>query len=580
MRASESDATRQVTHTYYSQMFYKNIGGSGRAMKERAVKNDISVIFASNSSGGIGFRGELPWHLPRDLQRFRQVTSTTRDPTLRNAVVMGRKTWESIPPPHRPLMNRYNVILSGGKSWAWLNTTTMDNSTFAIGSSSLEAALLKLQDDQQRHHHNNNNNNNSLNGIESIFIIGGESLYREALSSSWCQRVYWTEVLDDTLPCDKFVDLGVLRENFRNVTTTTTDNRGGVGHHVDPISNVKFRFHEFENRNPPPNSQQQHRRQFHSAVAAPVVTNTPPPTTNNAEEEQYLSLVERILRDGDGGGNVRSDRTGVGTRSIFGHQMRFSLDNGKIPLLTTKCVFWRGIVDELMWMLRGSTDSKELSDRGVHIWDGNGSRAFLDFLGMTEREEGDLGPVYGHQWRHYNAPYVDNHTLYHGQGVDQISEIIKLLRTDPTSRRIILNSWNPTQLPEMALPPCHILAQFYVDSDQRLSCQMYQRSCDVGLGVPFNIAFYSLLTHMLAHVTGLGTGEFIHSMGDVHIYETHIPALERQLLNSPRPFPTLQIVDGGGGGGGGNDDIFAIKADDIRLYGYQPHKKINMPMAV
>ena len=216
--------------------------------------------------------------------------------------------------------------------------------------------------------------------------------------------------------------------------------------------------------------------------------------------------------------------------------MRFDLGES-FPILTTKDVFWRGVAEELIWFVRGETNAKLLSDKKIKIWDGNASREFLDKQGLTEREEWDLGPVYGFQWRHFGADYTTMHADYTNQGFDQLAEVIKQLKTNPTSRRILMSAWNASDLTKMALPPCHILAQFYVTADNKLSCQMYQRSCDMGLGVPFNIASYSLLTCMLAQVCGLKRGEFIHCLGDAHVYKNHVEPLMEQLKRHPMPFP-------------------------------------------
>lgn len=292
------------------------------------------------------------------------------------------------------------------------------------------------------------------------------------------------------------------------------------------------------------------------------------------EENQYLDLIKTVINVG----NTRSDRTNIGTLSIFGGQHRWSLINHTLPLLTTKRVFWRGVVEELLWFISGNTNNNKLVQRGVHIWDGNSTRDFLDSRGI-DREEGDLGPIYSHQWRHYGAPYVNCHTNYNGQGIDQLAECIRLIKEDPFSRRIILNSWNPAQLGEMSLPPCHVMCQFYVTAasdpltKSTLSCLMYQRSCDIGLGMPFNIASYSLLTHMIAHVCGLLPGEFIHTFGDAHIYSTHVTALQEQITRQPRAFPTLRIVREVTNI---NDFVF----DDFELVGYNPHKSIKMEMCV
>jgi len=270
-------------------------------------------------------------------------------------------------------------------------------------------------------------------------------------------------------------------------------------------------------------------------------------------------------------GIPREDRTGVGTRALFGKMMRFDLRKS-FPLLTTKRVFWRGVMEELLWFVKGDTNAKHLSDRGIKIWDGNGSREFLDKRGLGHREEMDLGPVYGFQWRHFGAKYVDMHTDYTGQGVDQLAECIRKIKEDPTDRRIVLSAWNPADLSEMALPPCHMFCQFFVANGE-LSCLMYQRSCDMGLGVPFNIASYSLLTLMVAQVCGLKPGEFIHTMGDAHVYQNHVEPLETQLQRTPRPFPILKVNPN-------VTDIDGFQPSDFEMVGYNPLGKIAMEMAV
>lgn len=283
-------------------------------------------------------------------------------------------------------------------------------------------------------------------------------------------------------------------------------------------------------------------------------------------ELQYLRLVRRILESGI----HKSDRTGVGTRSLFGHQMRFNLRNS-FPLLTTKRVFWRGLSEELFWFIRGATDANELSERGVRIWEGNASREFLDMRGFHDRETGDLGPVYGFQWRHFGAQYSNMHADYAGKGVDQLKQVIDKLKNQPNDRRILMTAWNPAAIDLMALPPCHLLAQFYV-AEGELSCQMYQRSCDMGLGVPFNIASYALLTCLIAKIVGLKVGDFVHVLGDAHVYNNHVEALKVQIEREPRPFPTLKIR--------ARDNIEDFCFEDLTLEGYQPHESIAMKMAV
>jgi len=251
--------------------------------------------------------------------------------------------------------------------------------------------------------------------------------------------------------------------------------------------------------------------------------------------------------------------------------MRFNLRES-FPLLTTKSVFWRGVAEELLWFLNGETSAAKLQEKKIKIWDGNSSREFLDSIGLTHREEGDLGPVYGWQWRHFGAEYKDMHTDYTGEGVDQVAEVLDKIKNKPNDRRIIMTAWNPADLHKMALPPCHMFAQFYVANGE-LSCQMYQRSADLGLGVPFNIASYALLTCLFAHLTGLKRGDFIHTIGDAHVYLNHVDALKEQLTREPRPFPTLDIADS-------VKSVEGATFADFTINNYKPHGKIEMKMAV
>ncbi len=288
----------------------------------------------------------------------------------------------------------------------------------------------------------------------------------------------------------------------------------------------------------------------------------------NNDEQQYISLVKEILDFGI----ERDDRTGTGTISSFGKSMRFSLRDNVIPLLTTKKIFWRGVVEELLWFISGGTDSKILSEKGIKIWDINGSREFLDKTGFKERREGDLGPVYGFQFRHFGAEYIDCDTDYKGKGVDQLNLCIDMIKNDPNSRRILFTAWNPVDIKKMVLPPCHIFCQFYV-SNGELSSLMYQRSADIGLGVPFNIGVYSLLTIMIAHITGLKPGEFIHTIGDAHIYKNHITPLKEQISREVRKFPKLFIKND-------KKDIDSFSFQDFELVGYDPHPTIKMDMSM
>jgi len=289
--------------------------------------------------------------------------------------------------------------------------------------------------------------------------------------------------------------------------------------------------------------------------------------------EQYLTLLRTILHDG----KKRQDRTATGTVSTFGYQMRIPLNEG-FPLLTTKKVHFKSVVYELLWFISGSTNIRPLVLNNVRIWNewayanyiktadyqGESLTEFIDNIRTDEsfaEKYGDLGPVYGKQWRDFN-------------GVDQLSELIKGLKENPFSRRHMLSAWNPAEIDQMALPPCHVLMQFYVSEDKkRLSCQLYQRSADVFLGVPFNIASYALLTHMIAHVCGYEVGDFIHTFGDVHIYLDHLEQVDIQLSRSPRPLPTLTFVRK-------VNDIEDFKFEDILLEGYDPYPAIAAKVSV
>lgn len=236
-------------------------------------------------------------------------------------------------------------------------------------------------------------------------------------------------------------------------------------------------------------------------------------------------------------------------------------------------MFLRGIIEELLWFLRGETDAKVLQDKKVRIWDGNSSREYLDSIGLTENKEGDCGPIYGHNFRYYGARYINCETNYQGQGYDQVAEALRIIREEPHSRRCLINLWNPGDLDKVALPPCHVLYQFYVDGDD-LSCSMYQRSGDIGLGVPFNIASASLMTHVFAKLTGKRPKELVHTIGDAHIYENHLEALLPQLERVPYPFPVLRIEDRE------QKTVEDFVSGDFKLEGYQCHPAIKMEMAV
>lgn len=311
------------------------------------------------------------------------------------------------------------------------------------------------------------------------------------------------------------------------------------------------------------------------------------------QEKQYLNLIKKVLSDGE----YRDNRTDVHCLSLFSPgELRFDVSK-HLPLLTTKKLSLRIIFEELMFFIRGQTDGNILLNKNVKIWSGNGTREYLNSIGLLDYEENDLGPVYGFQWRHFGAEYVGCKGVYNGKGYDQLRNVLRLLLCEPTSRRIIINSWNCTDLKKMALPPCHVMCQFYVNNvygnnmvcSKKLSLKVYQRSCDVGLGVPFNIASYAMFLKIVAFVVDMEPFEFVYSMGDVHIYENHIESLIMQSNRYPRVFPELKI----------NKKIdrryvacsednldylmgvlTSFQYEDFDLIGYHPYDRIGMKMDV
>ena len=472
---------------------------------------DISVVVAFTNKFGIGKNGGLPWpHIKADMERFKQITEG-------GVVIMGRKTYESLPVKARPLTNRLNIVVSA-------TTSAQNYPNAVVVVKSLTEALEHVS-------------SSSLKGNKT-FVIGGAGLFTEAIAHDRCSTVYATRIGVDPWECDVSVPKleGVVRD-WVPVSVSKT-------HSVSEA--IPYDFVEF--RNPV---------MFKPGSVAPSLDHA---------EFQYLNLIKKIIAEGVS----VDDRTGVGTLSLFGESASYDLSES-FPLLTTKRVFWRGVVEELLWFVKGDTNARHLSDKGIKIWDGNGSRAFLDSRGLQHREEMDLGPVYGFQWRHFGAKYVDMHTDYAGQGVDQLQACIDKLKNNPEDRRIILSAWNPADLDKMALPPCHMFCQFNVQN-KRLNCIMYQRSCDVGLGVPFNIASYSLLTIMMAKVCGLQPGKFTHFMGDTHVYKNHVEPLKDQISRLPKPFPLLRVK--------ARDSIDDFEPSDFELVGYNCHGKIAMEMAV
>jgi dihydrofolate reductase/thymidylate synthase len=477
------------------------------------TNGNIFLVYASDVNGGIGANGKLPWKCREDLEYFKKVTSSTR--YFKNAVIMGSKTYKSI---GRPLPNRLNIVLS--KSIGFNEDKNYDN-------------LLYFSDPEKAVGYCNNC------GVDNIFVIGGSEIYK--YFESKCIGIYHT-IIFGTFFCDTYFNRAKDQWSLKS-SESLVDKKGnlvGLACYYVPnstISDIGINSHE------------------------------------GLDEYQYLDLVKNILNNGV----LKSNRTDIPSVSIFGHCSKWSLKNGTFPLLTTKKVFFRAVVEELLWFIAGSTNSRILESKGINIWKGNTTREFLDSRGLTDLQEGDIGAGYGFQWRHSGAEYTGHDSDYTGKGVDQLKELVDSLKNDPNSRRMIICSWNPSALSRMALPPCHVIFQVYVEQKEGskgvLHSVLYQRSADVGLGMPFNIASYSLLTIILAHCCSLNPGTFTYYTGDTHIYENHIEAMKKQLYRVPRQAPKLMILRD-------DKDIFSLKYEDFKLIDYEPYGPIKMDMAV
>ena len=424
----------------------------------------FSIIVAIDAGNGIAKDGNIPWSSKEDMKFFRDTTLGKG----RNAVIMGRLTYESIPEENRPLQGRKCVVIS--RTWK-----QEDHSDIMVYSSLVDA-LAGI--------------GSAIKGYDEVYIAGGEHIYKEAIEhfGYLCKKIHVTKFKNDYV-CDQFFPFDSIKD-FPLA--------------CDPAKTRDYTRYTF----------------------TPKITH---------DEYQYLDIM-RLAKDGDS----KPDRTGVGTRSIFAPKsMVFDLTTS-LPILTTKRVFYETIIKELLFFISGKTDTKLLSEQGVKIWEGNTKKEVLVGMGLPWND-GDGGPgFYGFLWRHWGAEYKGCEGDYTGQGVDQLQNLITGIRNDPHSRRHIITAWDPSRIALTPLPACHCMAQFYVSADRKyLDCQLYQRSGDLFLGVPFNITSYALFTYMIAHVTGLKARRFTHVLGDAHIYNNHGEQVNRLLQRMPRPFPKL-----------------------------------------
>lgn len=458
----------------------------------------IKLIVCTSKYNGIGLNGSIPWYLPEDLAFFKQHT-------LNNVVIMGKNTFDSLPDSVKPLPNRSNVVISS----TYYNNQSNRLSLLKQGVQVFPSLTDALK----------------LYKFSTVFIIGGQQLYQEALHLNIVDEIILTKIYH-TFPTDRF--LPDFKSDF--VLHSTSEK-------FLSSTNLVFRHFTY---------------------------------LKKSQEFNYLNILQHVLFNGIN----RSDRTNVGTLSVFGSQMRFDLKNS-FPLLTTKRVPFQSVLKELLWLVKGDTNSKHLQDQGVNIWNGNTTREFLDNRGLTHLPEGDIGEMYGHQWRHWGSTYTNCTADYSNQGIDQLQQVIDEIKSNPTSRRLIVTALNPSSYNNSCLLPCHTTFQFYVDTTKNtLSCHLYQRSGDLFLGIPFNIASYSILTYMVAKICNLQPGEFIHTIGDSHVYLNHVEQVNLQLSRNPKPFPTLSLKNRS------YDSIDDFTLQDFELSNYNPHPSIKAPMAI
>ena len=497
--------------------------------------NIISCVVNHKNNLAIGRNGSLLVHLVDDLKNFKNITTNRllKDTFLdRNVVLMGRKTWFSIPRENRPLKGRLNLVLT--RDTDLLKLSPFPKKIKQKASSYDKDVYFITYDEFEKFYECMNPN---------VFVIGGGEVYNSFLSSEKYRpsNVFLTEVYGyKGLEPDTFIS--GLTQEYRLI--------GVSDKLIDKDCGVSFRFLEY--------------RYFKNF---------------KTDENKYLDVLRDILATG----NTRGDRTGVGTISVFGKQIEFDISTN-IPLLTSKRVPWKHAIHELLWFMRGDTDAKILQKSGVKIWDGNTSREFLDNRGLHHYEPGILGPGYGWQWRFFGAKYsqafADTSIIDRTKigGFDQLAYVENLLRNDPFSRRIMMSYWNPVDFDKTSLLPCHFTCQFYVterSGERYLSCHFVMRSNDMFLGNPFNIFSYAVLTYILAMRCNMKPDRLVYSVGDAHIYKNHLQQVAEQLSRPLRPLPKLKVNHEIR-----NKRIEDITIDDFDIIGYHPYSSISASMAI
>jgi dihydrofolate reductase / thymidylate synthase len=486
------------------------------------------IVAYQGCDRGIGKDNKIPWYIPEDLKQFKEKTlgSNPNSDLERNVVVMGRKTWESLPENYRPLKNRINYVVTNNTSSEMKQNIENNLNTFVVND--LDTQLRAL---------------NKFNNRE-IWIIGGQSIYKTAIALGFVTEIYVTEVYSTSgkLSCDTFFP----KINMDHYDLTK------VSKIYESTNTLFYRFLVYTNK------------------AETSLFNKDKVWRSN--EQQYLDTLKEIIDTGQ----ENIDRTGVGTMSVFGKQFKYDLSQG-LPVLTTKRIFLRAIFEELMLYLRGQTDNTILQDKNIHIWDGNTSRDFLDSRNLQHYPVGDMGETYGFNFRHFGGEYVDCRTKYTpNDGFDQLEYVINEIKTNPHSRRIIINLWNPNTLVKAALPSCLCQYQFYVNTKTKtLNLQIYIRSSDFFLANNWNTCTGAFFVYMICNLKGidLSPGELTVVTGDTHIYLTHLEGVKENLLRIQRPQPIVKINSK-------KDHICDFEWDDLNIIGYIAEKNIRAEMAV
>jgi dihydrofolate reductase/thymidylate synthase len=562
----------------------------------KPFNKELNIVVAYTfGKQGIGKDGKVPWNIPEDMSHFKHITKPKEnDKTTFSIVIMGRKTWDSIPEQFKPLANRYNVILSNDDNYRLEQNTIYDFGKILKTKENIPkhtGVFLTTWDNFINKDYINieniiNNDNDNLNSVyDSVnyintfnyYVIGGEQIYKKALESNLNITLYTTEIYPvdkREIECDTFFPTLLNLNNTSNtnsITTITSVSPFQTSRFVDKNNNYylyRFINYYIENKSTHNN---------HNMYNSYYLNNTFPFKTS---ENNYLSLMRNILYSG----TSNDDRTGVGTLSIFGSMLKYDLRD-TFPLCTTKRMFFRAIFEELMFYLSGKTDNKILQSKGIHVWDGNTSRDFLDKRGLSHYEEGDMGQTYGFNYRHFGGEYkgcavdygleTDNHF-----GYDQVANIIYLIKNEPSSRRIIIDLWDCSTIDKAALPSCLCKYQFNVNTVKKeLNLAIYLRSSDFFLANNWNSTCGALFVHLLCNMEGidLTPGELTVFIADAHLYKSHIEQVKLNLERQPLPFPKLliKLINCEK-----KKNILEFKFDDLDLIGYKSYPNIKAEMAI